>query len=100
MVDNNNEIIDYMQETLAQRNHRITLETKKFVKDCAESDVPVFVAYYLPGKGLKYRAILPDELQMAGLEDKFNEFLKVAITFDKNEYFPTIENKVENRKDN
>ena len=92
---NKEDIQENLDETLAQRNHRITLTTKRFVKDCADSDVPVFVAYYLPGKGLKYRAILPDELEMPAkeVEDKFNEFLKVVVGFDKEEYFPTIENK-------
>ena len=54
---------------------------------------PVFVAYYVQGKGYQYNAQFPEEIGTPELVPefgKFNEFLRVCMDFNKEDYFPHI----------
>lgn len=75
--------------------HHINVEANRFCKECKDAEIPVFVAYYLPQKGYKYKSVFPEEIETNELKSeygKFKEFLKVCIDFNKEDYLPGITN--------
>ena len=74
-------------------HHKINMSAKKFYRECEDNNIPVFVSYYLPGKGYQYKAKFPEEIATPEVQSeygKFKEFLKVCIGFNKEDYFPHI----------
>lgn len=68
-------------------------EVSSLVRKCAEKDIPVFVTYYIPGKGYQYNGIWPQEINSEDVKseyDHFNEFFKLICGFKKENYFPHI----------
>lgn len=85
--------IDNVDENAGESHHGINMAAKNLCRDCGDMGIPVFVAYYLPGKGYKYRATFPEEIATPEVQSqygKFKEFLKVCIGFNKEDYFPKI----------
>jgi len=83
-VEETNDNLDMQSD--GNRNHRVKMAAKAFVRDLESEGIPSFVAYYLPGKGYKYRATFPEEIGSEELESefgKFKKFLQVCIDFNK-----------------
>lgn len=69
--------------------HRINIGARNFCKECERNGIPIFLAYFLPGKGYRYRAAFPEEIETESVKSeygKFKQFLKVCIDFNKNDY--------------
>lgn len=75
------------------KKHEAKIMTNQYIKKCQEMGLPVFVAYFVPGKGYQYNAYFPEEIGTPDVKSeygKFNEFLRVCIDFKKEDYFPHI----------
>lgn len=78
---------------VAEKKHEAKIMTNQYIKKCQEMEIPVFVAYFIPGKGYQYNAYFPEEIGTQEIKSeygKFNEFLRVCIDFNKEDYFPHI----------
>jgi len=67
---------------------------KDLYRECEKGHIPMFLAYYL--EDYHYKAILPNELPNNGNVDKNNdkilEFLRITKGYNKENYYPTIQN--------
>lgn len=84
--------------TPAKRTHAIKIEVNSLMKIATEANIPIFVAYYAPGKGYVYDGMLPEELAADDLKEqygKFMKFLQVCIDFNKADYKPVIKSNKE-----
>ena len=73
--------------------HKVLLAGKQFIKTAEEKGIPALAIYYIPGKGYKYQGILPQELEneeVSSEYDKFKEFLRLIIGFNKEDYLPPL----------
>lgn len=89
----NDEELDDKYELDSFQQHSINMAAKAFCRTCTEQNIPVFVCYYIPGKGYKYRATFPEEIdtpEVSSQFGKFKEFLRVCIGFNKKDYLPNI----------
>lgn len=73
----------------------VNAKAKELLNLCKETDVPVFIAYYLAEKGYKYKALLPEEIMnpeknLTSEYGKFAAFLRVVMDFNKSDYLPQI----------
>ena len=75
------------KEEVGAPYHVINMEIKRLCQKCEENSIPIFIAYFLKGRGYKYRSIFPEEIGTESVQSeygKFKEFLKVCIGFNKN----------------
>lgn len=89
--------LDYVEnEEMEDTSPReVNAKAKELLNLCKESDVPVFIAYYLAEKGYKYKALLPEEIMdpkknLTSEYGKFAAFLRVVMDFNKADYLPQI----------
>ena len=77
--------------------HDLNIKTRSIVKECEALGIPIFISYFLPGKGFKHKAVLPEEVNVDDEEVKikFKRFLQAVINYDKEDYFPTFNSKKE-----
>lgn len=78
------------KNAMNELHHTANQIAKHYCKSLEELGIPVFTAYYVPQKGYRYKAIFPEEIsnpELASEYKKFNEFLKVCIGFNKEDYF-------------
>lgn len=98
-IDNFENLVEVSNEeslkgTPVKRAHDVKIEVNNLMKIANDSKIPIFVAYYAPGKGYIYDGLFPEEIEDA--EDlkeqygKFMKFLKVCIDFNKEDYKPII----------
>lgn len=76
-----------------KRAHDVKIGVNNLVKIAEESNIPIFIAYYAPGKGYVYDGLFPEELEEEDLKSqygKFMKFLKVCIDFNRQDYKPII----------
>ena len=81
-------------KSVAKKMHEIRIATNRLVKLAEETDIPIFIACFDPQyKDYQYNALFPEEV---GTEDvkseygKFDEFLRICIGFNKEEFMPKI----------
>lgn len=95
-----NEIKDFEQLSESDRRKQAVHLGKLFCKECEQLGIPVFLALYLPEKGYRYRAVFPEEIAeeiASNVESeygKFVNFLKVCTDFNKEDYFPGIQQEI------
>ena len=78
---------------ITKRTHDVKIGVNNLVKIAEESKIPIFIAYYAPGKGYVYDGLLPQELESADLIDQYDrfwKFLQLCIDFNKDDYKPVI----------
>lgn len=86
------------KNTDSKRSHAVKIATNQLVKIAEDNDIPIFIAYYDPSRGYQYNGIFPEEIgtpDIASQYDRFLEFLKVCIGFNKEDNIPTIRKKEE-----
>jgi hypothetical protein len=78
---------------LSEDSHKIKILANQLVRECEIAKIPIFLSYYVPGKGYQYNALLPEEIgeDMKGEYNKFKRFLQVCVDFNKEDYFPKIQ---------
>lgn len=82
--------------TDSQRSHAVKIATNQLVKLAEDNEIPIFIAYYDPKRGYQYNGIFPEEIENSDAESqygRFMEFLKVCISFNKEDNTPTITKK-------
>lgn len=90
------DILNSMEQkplTQSEKEHYINMLSKDFIRKCEECGIPAFLAYYLPIKGYRYKAIFPEEIDNENVQSeygKFNQFLKVCLGFNRKDYETTI----------
>ena len=80
----------------SQRSHAVKIASNQLVKLAEENKIPIFIAYYDPKKGYQYNGIFPEEVDSEDVTSeykRFFEFLKVCISFNKEDCRPTITKK-------
>ena len=87
-IDNFENLVEVSNEeslkgTPVKRTHDVKIEVNNLMKIANDSKIPIFVAYYAPGKGYIYDGLFPEEIEDA-------EDLKVCIDFNKEDYKPII----------
>lgn len=82
--------------TVAQRTHAVKIATNQLVKLAGENDIPIFIAYYDPRRGYQYNGLFPEEIESPDVMsqyERFMDFLKVCISFNREDNTPTISKK-------
>ena len=77
----------------SNRTHDVKIAINELMKISTNSKIPIFVAYYDPGKGYVYNGMLPQELNSPDLVDQYDrfwKFLKLCIDFNRDDYKPVI----------
>lgn len=84
---------DELKGTPVKRVHDVKIGVNGLIKIAEESQIPIFIAYYAPGKGYVYDGLFPEEIGAEDLQTqygKFIKFLQVCLDFNKKEYKPII----------
>lgn len=84
---------DELKGSSVKRAHDVKIGVNSLIKTAEESKIPIFIAYYAPGKGYVYDGLFPEELEEDDLKEqygKFFKFLQVCIDFNKKDYKPII----------
>lgn len=73
--------------------HNLKINANRLIKEAKESEIPMFIAYYVPGTGYIYDGIFPEEIgtpAMKPAHGKFLKFLRDCLDFNKEDYMPHI----------
>lgn len=76
-----------------KRAHDVKIGVNSLIKTSEAAQIPIFIAYYVPGKGYVYDGMLPEELNSPDLKEqygKFWRFLQLCLDFNKEDYKPVI----------
>jgi len=80
----------------SQRSHAMKIASNQLIKLAEENKIPVFVAYYDPKKGYQYNGLFPEEIDSLDVTSQYNrfyEFLKVCVGFNKEDLTPVVRRK-------
>ena len=94
--EENAEVRIKIRSTDSQRAHAVKIAVNQLVKLAGENDIPIFIAYYDPRRGYQYNGLFPEEIEAPDVADqygRFMEFLKICISFNRDDNTPTITKK-------
>lgn len=75
---------------LGTYEHDLRININRTIKECAENDIPIFIAYLGEHEGWVYNAVFPEETSHDEEAGKFNKFLAIVIGWDKEESLKQI----------
>ena len=81
--------------TVNPGEHKIKIMMNELVREAAKEGIPIFGLYYSEKEGYVYNGMLPEELGVESEYGKFNEFLRICMGFNKEEFFKTQRVQVE-----
>ncbi len=80
-----------IKKKVSSYEHDLKIEINKLVKKAKDEGIPTFFIYYSPEDGYVYHGCLPEEIVNKDVDvsseyQKFYEFLRVCIGYNKDEF--------------
>lgn len=85
--------VSNLEEMQKKAKHELKINSNRLLKECEEAEIPIFIAYFIPGEGYVYQGLLPEEIGTENVSSeygRFTEFLKTCIGFNQADVKPII----------